>query len=98
MKSSLQFINRNNINMSIIHLFMTCSTGGLIWISEWNALLHPVASAFLALVYSDYMLTSQTPEVSCSGQSLTPADIRKFVISQVHSQYICQHTRHFVVA
>ncbi|XXG40257.1 hypothetical protein AAC387_Pa01g1025 [Persea americana] len=57
--------------------------GGLIWISEWNALLHPVASAFLALVYSDYMLTSQTPEVSCSGQSLTPADIRKFVISQV---------------
>ncbi|KAG6390667.1 hypothetical protein SASPL_148406 [Salvia splendens] len=28
---------------------------GLIWVSEWNALQHPVASAFLAVLYSDYM-------------------------------------------
>ncbi|EXC00970.1 Endoglucanase 24 [Morus notabilis] len=55
---------------------------GLIWVSEWNALQHPVASAFLAALYSDYMLTSRTAKVSCSGKSFTPADIRKFVRSQ----------------
>nr|XP_027190527.1 endoglucanase 24-like [Cicer arietinum] len=36
---------------------------GLIWVSEWNSLQHPVASAFLAAVYSDYMLTLQTPKI-----------------------------------
>ncbi|XP_050367176.1 endoglucanase 10 isoform X2 [Argentina anserina] len=56
---------------------------GLIWISEWNALQHPVASAFLAVVYSDYMLTSRTAKITCSGDSYKPADIRKFAISQV---------------
>ncbi|KAI8020281.1 Endoglucanase 2 [Camellia lanceoleosa] len=34
---------------------------GLIWVSQWNALQHPVASVFLAVIYSDYMLTSRTP-------------------------------------
>ncbi|RWR85937.1 endoglucanase 24-like protein [Cinnamomum micranthum f. kanehirae] len=56
--------------------------GGLIWISQWNSLQHPVASAFLAVVYSDYMLTSQTPTFSCSGKSYTPSDLRKFAMSQ----------------
>ncbi|XP_048331882.1 endoglucanase 10 [Ziziphus jujuba] len=55
---------------------------GLIWVSQWNALQHPVASAFLAALYSDYMLTTRTAKVSCSGKSYTPADIRKFVKSQ----------------
>ncbi|XP_062111298.1 endoglucanase 10-like [Humulus lupulus] len=55
---------------------------GLIWVSEWNALQHPVASAFLAALYSDYMLTSRTAKISCDGRSFTPADIRKFVRSQ----------------
>lgn len=55
---------------------------GLIWVSEWNALQHPVASAFLAVVYSDYMLSSRTAELSCSGSSFKPADLRKFAISQ----------------
>ncbi|KAE8679851.1 Endoglucanase 24 [Hibiscus syriacus] len=36
--------------------------GCLIWVSEWNSLQHPVASAFLAALYSDYMLTSQTAD------------------------------------
>lgn len=56
---------------------------GLIWISEWNALQHPVASAFLAVLYSDYMLTSRTAKITCDGDSFKPADIRKFAISQV---------------
>ncbi|KAF8387731.1 hypothetical protein HHK36_026385 [Tetracentron sinense] len=55
---------------------------GLIWVSEWNSLQHPVASAFLAVLYSDYMLTSRTSTLYCDGSSYTPADLRKFAISQ----------------
>ncbi|XP_057973128.1 endoglucanase 10 [Malania oleifera] len=55
---------------------------GLIWVSEWNALQHPVAAAFLAVVYSDYMLTSRTAEFSCNGDSYSLLDLRKFAISQ----------------
>ncbi|KAL8161754.1 hypothetical protein V2J09_013243 [Rumex salicifolius] len=55
---------------------------GLIWVSQWNALQHPVASAFLATVYSDYMLTSRTANVRCSGKTYKPSQIRKFAISQ----------------
>ncbi|XP_002510516.2 endoglucanase 10 [Ricinus communis] len=56
--------------------------GGLIWVSEWNALQHPVASAFLAALYSDYMLTSRTAKLSCDGTSFKPSDLRKFAKSQ----------------
>ncbi|KAK8551787.1 hypothetical protein V6N13_120221 [Hibiscus sabdariffa] len=56
--------------------------GGLIWVSEWNALQHPVASAFLAALYSDYMLTSQTPKITCGDHSFKPSDLRKFAKSQ----------------
>ncbi|XVE94582.1 hypothetical protein REPUB_Repub02eG0021100 [Reevesia pubescens] len=56
--------------------------GGLIWVSEWNALQHPVASAFLAALYSDYMLTSQTPKLTCGDDSFKPSDLRKFAKSQ----------------
>ncbi|PKI77425.1 hypothetical protein CRG98_002198 [Punica granatum] len=56
---------------------------GLIWVSEWNSLQHPVASAFLATVYSDYMLTSRTAKISCDGKSYKPSDLRKFAKSQV---------------
>lgn len=62
--------------------------GGLVWISQWNSLQHPVASAFLAVVYSDYMLTSQTPTLSCSGKSYTPTDLRKFAMSQVYHLFV----------
>lgn len=55
---------------------------GLIWVSEWNSLQHPVASAFLATIYSDYMLTSRTAKISCSGQTYRPSDLRKFAQSQ----------------
>ncbi|KAF8410466.1 hypothetical protein HHK36_002995 [Tetracentron sinense] len=55
---------------------------GLIWVSDWNSLQHPVASAFLAVLYSDYMLTSQTATLHCNGKSYTPADLRKFAMSQ----------------
>ncbi|XWS24468.1 hypothetical protein CRYUN_Cryun28dG0105100 [Craigia yunnanensis] len=56
--------------------------GGLIWVSEWNALQHPVASSFLAALYSDYMLTSQTPKLTCGDDSFKPSDLRKFAKSQ----------------
>ncbi|GAB4852508.1 hypothetical protein Ancab_016722 [Ancistrocladus abbreviatus] len=55
---------------------------GLIWVSDWNSLQHPVASAFLAALYSDYMLSSRTATISCSGKSYQPADLRKFAKSQ----------------
>ncbi|KAL8172103.1 hypothetical protein V2J09_023907 [Rumex salicifolius] len=57
---------------------------GLIWVSEWNALQQPVASAFLATVYSDYMLTSRTTSISCSGSSYKASQLRKFAISQAN--------------
>lgn len=44
---------------------------------------YPVASALLALIYSDYMLTSQTASFSCNGDSFGPSDLRNFAISQV---------------
>ncbi|KAL6982698.1 cellulase [Sarracenia purpurea var. burkii] len=56
--------------------------GGLIWVSQWNSLQHPVASAFLAVLYSDYMLTSRTSKLSCNGDSFGPSDLRDFAISQ----------------
>lgn len=55
----------------------------MIWITEWNALQHPVASAFLAVLYSDYMLTSKTDKMTCDGNEYTPSDLRKFAMSQV---------------
>lgn len=45
-----------------------------------------MASAFLAVIYSDYMLTSKTDTLYCTGKDYKPADLRKFAISQV---YIC---------
>ncbi|XP_057502607.1 endoglucanase 10-like [Actinidia eriantha] len=58
------------------------TNSGLIWVSEWNSLQHPVASAFLAVVYSDYLFTSRTSKISCNGDSYGPSDLRKFAISQ----------------
>ncbi|KAE9603535.1 putative cellulase [Lupinus albus] len=55
---------------------------GLIWVSEWNSLQHPVASSFLAVIYSDYMLTTQTPNLECGSYSFTPSDLRDFAKSQ----------------
>ncbi|KAG6704884.1 hypothetical protein I3843_07G149500 [Carya illinoinensis] len=55
---------------------------GLIWVNEWNSLQHPVASAFLIALFSDYMLTSQTAKLSCNDNFFTPADLRKFAQSQ----------------
>lgn len=56
---------------------------GLVYISEWNSLQHPMASAFLAVIYSDYMLTSRTAKLSCNGQNFRPSDLRRFATSQV---------------
>lgn len=55
---------------------------GLIWVSEWNSLQHPVASAFLVTLFSNYMLTSQTAKLSCNGKSFSAADLQDFAKSQ----------------
>ncbi|GAA0151393.1 hypothetical protein LIER_10124 [Lithospermum erythrorhizon] len=55
---------------------------GLIWVAEWNSLQHPVGSAFLAVLYSDYMLSSRTPKITCHGRHFSPFDLRNFAKSQ----------------
>ncbi|MCH94708.1 endoglucanase 10-like, partial [Trifolium medium] len=55
--------------------------GSPTWFSWDNKLAgtqQPVASAFLAAVYSDYMLTTQTPKIKCDSDSFTPSDLRDF--------------------
>ncbi|PIN08898.1 Cellulase [Handroanthus impetiginosus] len=56
--------------------------GGLIWVAQWNPLQYSVASAFLALVYSDYMITSNIRNLYCDGALYEPMDIRNFSIMQ----------------
>eukprot|EP01018_Ginkgo_biloba_P016743 Gb_05872 [translate_table: standard] len=57
--------------------------GGLIWVGQWNAVQHAVNSAFLAVIYSDYMLTSRVATLDCSDKSFSPLDLRNFASSQV---------------
>ncbi|XP_051141183.1 endoglucanase 24-like isoform X2 [Andrographis paniculata] len=56
--------------------------GGLVWVDEWDALQYSVASAFLTLVYSDYMLTSSTKYLYCNDDLYEPRDLRSFSIAQ----------------
>ncbi|KAJ3672412.1 hypothetical protein LUZ60_007133 [Juncus effusus] len=58
--------------------------GGLLWLQEWNSLQNTVAGSFLAVLFSDYMTTTQTVDISCSGTKFSPADIRKFATSQAN--------------
>ncbi|KAK3129605.1 hypothetical protein QOZ80_6BG0482270 [Eleusine coracana subsp. coracana] len=60
------------------------TAGGLVWISGWNSLQHATNAAFLAVVYSDYMLSSRTAAVQCGGRSFSPTDIRNFAASQAN--------------
>jgi hypothetical protein len=41
-----------------------------VWISGWNSLQHAANSAFLAVLYSGFMLSSRTAAVQCSGTVL----------------------------
>ena len=77
-------VTRNSLQqISIRFGSINCDTGGLIWVAEWNSLQHPVGASFLALMYSDYMLTSRTAALHCGNEVFTPADLRKFAASQV---------------
>lgn len=58
--------------------------------TQWNSLLHPVAAAFLTIVYSDYMLVSHTPALYCGGNLYKPSDLREFAISQVVNYAVLQ--------
>lgn len=55
---------------------------GLIWVTPWNSLQHAVGSAFLAVIFSDYMSASRET-LNCYGNSYKPSDLRGFAISQV---------------
>lgn len=55
----------------------------MIWVQKWNPLQYSVASAFLAVLYSDYMFWSDTRTLYCNGKLYEPMDLRKFAISQV---------------
>ncbi|XP_074376812.1 endoglucanase 10-like [Apium graveolens] len=56
--------------------------GGMLWVDEWNALQYSIATAFLVVIYSDYMHTSKTPTLYCSGKLYNATDLRNFSISQ----------------
>ncbi|KAI3724471.1 hypothetical protein L2E82_36249 [Cichorium intybus] len=56
--------------------------GGLIWVNKWHALQQPVASAFLAVLFSDYMISSDTSKLECGSDSFSPSDLRMFAMSQ----------------
>ncbi|KAG6775713.1 hypothetical protein POTOM_019203 [Populus tomentosa] len=49
---------------------------------KWNCLQHAMASAFLAVLFSDYMVTTQISTLYCHGKSYSPADMRDLAISQ----------------
>ncbi|KAG6544948.1 hypothetical protein Mapa_013640 [Marchantia paleacea] len=59
------------------------TAGGMIWVSQWSASVHTVNSAFLALVYSDYLEAGKF-SLSCSGgNTYKPNQLRWFAYSQV---------------
>ncbi|CAI0419691.1 unnamed protein product [Linum tenue] len=58
------------------------TAGGLIWVSEWNALQYSLAATFLAVLYSDYMATSQVQTLFCDGTTFSSKDLRHFAITQ----------------
>ncbi|KAJ6682200.1 ENDOGLUCANASE 2 [Salix koriyanagi] len=58
------------------------TNGGLVWVSKWNCLQHAMTSAFLVVLFSDYMVTAQISTLYCHGQLYSPADLRDFGISQ----------------
>ncbi|CAN4083417.1 unnamed protein product [Withania somnifera] len=64
---------------------------GLVWVNRWNPLQYSVASSFLAVVYSDYMLSSQTSNLYCSGKLYEPIELRNFAVSQL--DYILGNNR-----
>ncbi|KAJ8567611.1 hypothetical protein K7X08_019819 [Anisodus acutangulus] len=59
------------------------TTDGLVWVNQGNPLQYSVASSFLAVVYSGYMLSSQTSNLYCSGKLYEPTGLRNFAISQL---------------
>ncbi|GKC66564.1 endoglucanase 2-like protein [Tanacetum coccineum] len=58
------------------------TNGGLIWVNEWDTLQYSIATSFLAVVFSDYMFTSNTPYIYCNGKLFEPINLREFAISQ----------------
>lgn len=55
---------------------------GMIWVTEWSASIETVNAAFLALVYSDYLLRAKS-SLTCSGYNYQPDQLRHFAYTQV---------------
>lgn len=74
-------------------IFLSTWTGGLIWIAEWNALQHPVAVAFLASLYGDYMEKSDNENLECDEKTFKSEDLREFAKKQVSCKLINYNTK-----
>lgn len=59
------------------------SNSGLVLVSDWNPLQQSVSAAFLASLFSDYMLTSRIHKISCNGKIFKATELRDFAKSQV---------------
>ncbi|CAI9089668.1 OLC1v1024286C1 [Oldenlandia corymbosa var. corymbosa] len=60
------------------------TNGGLLWVSQWNPLQYSLASAFLSVLYSDYMFWSDTSTLYCDGNNYEPMDLRNFAMFQAN--------------
>ncbi|KAJ6919322.1 endoglucanase 2 [Populus alba x Populus x berolinensis] len=58
---------------------------------EHPYLQHVMASAFLAVLFSDYMVTAQISTLYCHGKSYSPAGMRDLAISQITHRLGCKH-------
>ncbi|CAN7130379.1 unnamed protein product [Brassica rapa subsp. narinosa] len=58
------------------------SNSGLVLVSDWNPLQQSVSAAFLASLFSDYMLTSRIHKISCNGKIFKATELRDFAKSQ----------------
>ncbi|KAJ7556622.1 hypothetical protein O6H91_05G090700 [Diphasiastrum complanatum] len=58
------------------------TAGGMLWVTQWNSIQHAVNSAFIILLYSDYLSTAAGGRLSCSGKNYDPQQLREFAASQ----------------
>uniref|UniRef100_A0A1J3J794 Endoglucanase n=1 Tax=Noccaea caerulescens TaxID=107243 RepID=A0A1J3J794_NOCCA len=58
------------------------TNGGLVSVSEWNGLQQSASAAFLASLFSDYMLSSRIHKISCNGKIFKATELRDFAKSQ----------------
>ncbi|CAN1149605.1 Endoglucanase 11 [Linum perenne] len=71
-------LNKNNPVNDNVHI----TTGGLIFIRQWNNLQYVSAAVFLLTLYSDH-IQSTNQRLKCGGSYVDPPEILRFAKSQV---------------